>query len=45
MFEILVHVLIGMLIGWHVPQPIWVTAFFESEIWAKIKVALHWPTK
>ena len=45
MFEILVHVFIGMLIGWHVPQPKYVTAFFDSEFWAKIKVALHWPAK
>ena len=45
MLEILFHLCIGMLIGWHIPQPIWVTTFFDSELWAKIKVSLHLPTK
>ena len=45
MLEILFHLCIGVVIGWHVPQPSWVTSFFESEMWTKIKVAVHWPSK
>jgi hypothetical protein len=45
MLELLIHAGIAMVFGWHLPQPAYVAAFFDSELWAKIKVAIHWPTK
>jgi hypothetical protein len=32
MFDILFWVAVGVVVGWHVPAPIWATKFFD---WVK----------
>lgn len=41
MFEILIHLAIGTIIGWHIPQPVWASEFFD-----KVKLVVsQWGSK